>query len=81
MQRLLGDCALLVPPENFDPNKFDEENNAAKRQIEEKKNEEIENALRLLMEVHQLADPKSFKLETRSLTRFKKEVQPALREG
>jgi hypothetical protein len=39
IQRLLADCALLVPPEDFDPNQFDEENNAARRQQEERRNE------------------------------------------
>lgn len=33
IQRLLSDCTLLVPPQDFDPNKFDEENNAAKKQL------------------------------------------------
>ncbi len=42
MKELTKDIIELSPPEDFDPNKFEEESNAAKRQLEEKKNEEID---------------------------------------
>ncbi len=31
LKNVLKDCCILSPPEDFDPNKFDEENNSAKK--------------------------------------------------
>lgn len=38
MKKILKDTVSLVPPQDFDANKFDEENNAAKRMEEDVKN-------------------------------------------
>lgn len=81
LKNVLKDCYLLTPPEDFDPNKFDEENNVAKKQQEEKKNLEVDSALRLITEIHHMANTKDFKSETRSITRFKKEIQSSLKDS
>lgn len=41
----------------------------------------MDSALKLLSEIHLISNPKDFKLEVRSLSRFKKEIQPALRDS
>lgn len=81
LKNVLKDCCILSPPDDFDPNKFDEENNVAKKQQEEKKNLEVDSALRLITEIHHMANTKDFKSETRSITRFKKEIQSSLKDS
>lgn len=77
---LMKETILLEPPEDFDPKKFDEESNAAKKQLEEKKNEEIDLALKLLTDIYSLQNPKDWKgKELKSLTRFKREILPYMK--
>ena len=78
----MADTALLVPPDDFDANKFDMENNALKKQVEEKKNGEIDLGLKLLAEIQLAHNIKDWKnVEIRSLQRFKKEISQGLKES
>lgn len=78
----MADTVLLVPPDDFDANKFDMENNALKKQIEEKKNNEIDVGLKLLADIQLAQSVKDWKnVEIRSLQRFKKEISQALKES
>jgi hypothetical protein len=82
LKELLKDTIQLVAPEDFDPNKFDEENNAAIKQLEEKKNNEVDMALKILTEITLTQNPKELKgFELRSLTRFKKEINSNLKDS
>lgn len=81
MKDILSGTIQLVPPEDFDPEKFEQETNAVKKQMEEKKNLEIDAALKLLMEIYLASDSKSFKMDLRSLTKFKKQIVPLYKES
>lgn len=81
MKDILSGTIQLIPPEDFDPEKFEQETNAVKKQMEEKKNLEIDAALKLLMDIYLASDYKSLKMELRSLTKFKKQIVPLYRES
>lgn len=82
LKQLMADTVLLVPPDDFDANKFDMENNALKKQIEEKKNNQIDVGLKLLADIQLTQNIKDWKnVEIRSLQRFKKEISQSLKES
>lgn len=78
MKQLLVDIIQLDPPTDFDPNKYDLENQIVKRQQEAKKIEEIIQALELLTEIYTKKDAKP---ELRSLARFKAELPQYMKES
>jgi hypothetical protein len=47
--------------------------------MEEKKNIEIDVALKLLMEIYLASDYRSLKMDLRSLSKFKKQIVPLYR--
>lgn len=81
MKDILSGTIKLEPPEDFDPETFEEETNAVKRQMEEKRNTEVEEALKLLMDIYLASDYKSLKMELRSLSKFKQQIVPLYRES
>lgn len=81
MKDILSGTIQLIPPEDFDPEKFEQETNAVKKQMEEKKNLEIDAALKLLMDIYLASDYKSLKMDLRSLSKFKKQLVPLYRES
>jgi hypothetical protein len=80
MKQLLDDTILLVPPKDFDYDKHEEENEAAKRRDEEKKIEDVDKALHLLTKIYQ-TKKEALDLELRSLDSFTMKVDPNLREA
>lgn len=51
MKELLDDIIKLDPPTDFNPNQYDLENSIAKKMEEEKKIYEINEALKLIVEI------------------------------
>lgn len=75
---ILSEVVELVPPKDFNPNKFDEDNEVAKRKEEERKIEEIEESLKVLT-ASNMAD--ALKTHPESLTKFRMSLHPSLKEG
>ena len=80
MKSILKDTDKLVPPKDFDYDKLDEENQAAKEREEELKIQEIDAALELLTYIYQTKKD-HLKLELRSLNSFKMKVDANLRDA
>lgn len=75
---IVSDVVELIPPNDFDYSKLEEETEAAKKRLEDKKIEEIDKALKLLADVHNIKD---IKFGLRSINSFKIKLDPALKDS
>lgn len=80
IKSILAETVELNPPKDYDYNKIEEETEAAKKRQEDKKIDEIDNALKLLTNVLNRKDL-SEKLNLRSIASFKMKLDPAIRDS
>lgn len=79
MKNILKGVVELVPPKDFDYKKLEEETEMAKRRQEDRKIEDVDNALALLSNIYNKKIGEYFEL--RGIPNFKSKVDLTLRDS